>query len=639
MHRPLLLLCLTFLELIPAQAQLSSQDVVPLPWNGWHFHSGNDPRCASPDGAGCAVVPGYDPAFEENPASAEEWQRIVVTLPERLRSPQELGLLLENENQPYEVFVNGTLVGHLGDVASHSGPFNSRAVIPFSSNLASNGRVAIAIHAFTQSGLDDHHLAPALGTLASMRSQKDENTLRYLHANWQYFLCFFVVFFVGILFLLLFGLDHTLTEYLWLGIVLSGIGLLRFFELVGVVDVGISLAAANCPYYFLEFLISIATIEFSFALVRKPVWRTFRLLQLASIAMLWSELPFLPVSLATLNHLSRATGVFNDLFLILLALNSLVLLLPVPLCFRSPLREMHWIGGAILFLFFEDLNRWLSKTASFLLPRVPSLPQQVVFGDFVLDLRALAYIVLAIVMLVAMTVRFRRMQSRNRQIESDLEAARTVQRLLIPPSAPETPGFLIESVYLPAQEVGGDFFHIQPASDGSVLIVVGDVSGKGLSAAMTVSTIIGALRAEPAREPAQVLSHLNRTLHGFISGFATCCAALLTREGQFTLASAGHLSPYRNGTELTVPGELPLGLTDDAKYTSAHFPLQRGDRVTFVSDGVVETASGDGELFGFARTATVSTQSARSIAEAAQNFSKGTAPADDITVLTLDCTA
>ncbi len=76
------------------------------------------------------------------------------------------------------------------------------------------------------------------------------------------------------------------------------------------------------------------------------------------------------------------------------------------------------------------------------------------------------------------------------------------------------------------------FFHVAPAPDGSVLLVVGDVSGKGLSAAMSVSVIIGALRSNPMREPSQVLTQLNQAVYGFISGFATCCVALLTPEGQ-----------------------------------------------------------------------------------------------------------
>ncbi|MEI9968993.1 MAG: PP2C family protein-serine/threonine phosphatase [Terracidiphilus sp.] len=84
-------------------------------------------------------------------------------------------------------------------------------------------------------------------------------------------------------------------------------------------------------------------------------------------------------------------------------------------------------------------------------------------------------------------------------------------------------------------------------ADGSLLIVVGDVSGKGLKAAMTVSTIVGALRDFPERRAAKVLAHLNRVLCGQITGFATCCVALVEQNGATTVSNAGHVPPYCNG--------------------------------------------------------------------------------------------
>jgi sigma-B regulation protein RsbU (phosphoserine phosphatase) len=630
-----LLLCLILASSFAAQAQQS--EILPLPWISWQFHSGDDPRCATIDGIGCTVHPGVDPANEQTPSSADEWQRITVTLPAQFHAQQQLGLLMEDESPPYRVFINGKFIGSLGDLRSHTGPYNSRIVFPFSSSLAPGGQLVIAIHAFSFSGEDNHALAPAIGALTATQSLKAENTLRYLRANWQHFLCFFVVFCSGLFFLLLFLLDWQSSEYLWLGVIFCTIGYLRFIELAGVVNVGISLALANIPYYFGEALLCIATVNFCFAFLRRRVWLACRLLQITSLSMLWFVVPFLPVSFATLSGLSRVMALEGELFVLILTITSFVFLLPLPLCFRSPLPEMRWIGGAFLFLFFEDVNRWISNAASYGLPRIPTIPQEIVLGDFILDLRGLAYMLLAIVMIVAMTVRFRRVQSRNLQVESDLEAARTVQQLLIPSESPDTPGFVIESVYLPAQEVGGDFFHVAPASDGSLVVVVGDVSGKGLSAAMTVSAIIGALRADPAREPAEVLTHLNQALYGHISGFATCCVAHFGSGGQLTLANAGHLSPYRNGTELSLANALPLGLTQDADYRSESFSLQAGDHLTFVSDGIVETLNRGGELFGFDRTAVVSTQSARFIAEKAQSFGVGMPQADDITVLTLDC--
>ena len=228
-------------------------------------------------------------------------------------------------------------------------------------------------------------------------------------------------------------------------------------------------------------------------------------------------------------------------------------------------------------------------------------------------------------------IRFKEQQRENGGLLQDMRQAQEVQRLLIPRQAPEVPGWLIESEYRPARQVGGDFFQILPGSDGSLLIVVGDVSGKGLKAAMTVSAIIGALRDWRERQPADVLAHLNRVLCGQIAGFVTCCAALITDDGSTTIANAGHLSPYRNGEEVPLQSGLPLGIVADAAYPETTLQIDPGDRLTFVSDGVVEAQNEHGELFGFDRTRAISTQSSEAIAAAAQAHGQE----DDITVLTL----
>ncbi len=186
-------------------------------------------------------------------------------------------------------------------------------------------------------------------------------------------------------------------------------------------------------------------------------------------------------------------------------------------------------------------------------------------------------------------------------------------------------------MYLPAQEVGGDFFQVLPGDDGSLLIVVGDVSGKGLKAAMTVSTIVGALRGCTVRRPAAVLAYLNRALHGQVTGFFTCCAALINGDGHLTIANAGHLPPYLNGEELAVAHGLPLGIADENEYTEKMWRLGASDRLTFVSDGVVEARDAGGELYGFERTRSISGQPASTIAQIAKQFGQE----DDITVLSV----
>jgi hypothetical protein len=134
-------------------------------------------------------------------------------------------------------------------------------------------------------------------------------------------------------------------------------------------------------------------------------------------------------------------------------------------------------------------------------------------------------------------------------------------------------------------------------------VVVGDVSGKGLKAAMTVSAIVGGLRQITPREPAKLLASLNRQLIDELAGgFVTCCAALISPEGGFTIANAGHLSPYRNGKELTVEGGFPLGIDPEGSYEQTEREFAPGDRLIFISAGVIEARNVKGELYGFERT-------------------------------------
>ena len=216
-------------------------------------------------------------------------------------------------------------------------------------------------------------------------------------------------------------------------------------------------------------------------------------------------------------------------------------------------------------------------------------------------------------------------------LQSEFETAREMQQRLVPPAV-DVPGFRIESVYKPAAHVGGDFFYIRPLEQGGVLVVVGDVSGKGLKAAMTVNLVIGALRTMPPLPPTRILAALNRGLAGQMQGgFVTCCAVRIDQDGAATIANAGHLSPYLNGAELpAIPG-LPLGIDGGPEYEESQFLLDTDGSLTFVSDGIVEARNAAGELFGFDRTLQLSNSGASAIAQAAQAFGQE----DDITVLTL----
>jgi hypothetical protein len=215
---------------------------------------------------------------------------------------------------------------------------------------------------------------------------------------------------------------------------------------------------------------------------------------------------------------------------------------------------------------------------------------------------------------------------------AELQAASSVQQLLLASASRPTPGFKLESVYLPASEVGGDFFFVSPTSDGSLTAILGDVSGKGLTAAMRVAMILGALRRETSHNPADILASLNNVLiaQGQL-GFTTACCVRISLDGNFTFANAGHIAPYISGREIHSPSSLPLGIAKDQSYELIHGTLRPDERLVLLSDGVPEARSKSGELYGFDRLNPLSCLTANEIAHTAKVFGQE----DDITVLTI----
>jgi Stage II sporulation protein E (SpoIIE) len=225
-------------------------------------------------------------------------------------------------------------------------------------------------------------------------------------------------------------------------------------------------------------------------------------------------------------------------------------------------------------------------------------------------------------------------------LEGELAAAREIQRLMVPEELPATPGFAIESIYRPASQVGGDFFQVIPMGNGQTLVVIGDVSGKGLSAAMIVSMLIGMLRTVSSitRDPAQILSEINSRLFDHKhSGFVTCLAVRLDASGSVVVANAGHLPPWLNGAEVAFAGSLPLSLVASAAPEQARLEMRAGDRLTLLTDGIVEARDAQGTLFGFERAQSLIRQGAspQSLAEAAQNHGQD----DDLTVISIHRTS
>jgi hypothetical protein len=293
------------------------------------------------------------------------------------------------------------------------------------------------------------------------------------------------------------------------------------------------------------------------------------------------------------------------------------------------------LGANLWVLFTRNRNRLIAAAVA-LIPIV-SLVQKFLgitdgtIGPFHFDYFNLAYFVAAIALFVTLAQRAWLAWRTRDEMRAEFETAREMQQQLVAPAS-DVPGFKIESAYVPAKLVGGDFFRVVPEGGGSVLVVVGDVSGKGLRAAMTVSAVIGALRSTPPVSPAWILNALNYGLSGQLQGgFVTCCAARITRDGMVTIANAGHLSPYRNGAEVELEPGIPLGVFPGTEYEESQFLLKPDESLTFLTDGVVEARNASGELFGFERTLRISSSGAATIAQAAKDFGQE----DDITVLSI----
>jgi len=249
--------------------------------------------------------------------------------------------------------------------------------------------------------------------------------------------------------------------------------------------------------------------------------------------------------------------------------------------------------------------------------------------------------ILSTVLVLAITYAvYLKQRERQMALQQEYKSAQELQRVLIPQSLPSLVGYAVTSAYQPAQQVGGDFFQLieQEAKPdgGSALLILGDVSGKGLKAAMTVSLIVGTVRtlAEATNDPAGILEGLNRRLHGRLkNGFATCLVLRFDAAGSCVIANAGQLAPFLNQDEMDLPDALPLALDPDTTYETTSFRLAVGDRLTFYTDGLLEARNAAGEIFGFERVrALMATKpDAKQATDAAVAFGQD----DDITVLTL----
>lgn len=265
---------------------------------------------------------------------------------------------------------------------------------------------------------------------------------------------------------------------------------------------------------------------------------------------------------------------------------------------------------------------------------VPYFMRRFYLGRFGFDSDDLSMFFFLVSIAPEILFRHRQDSLEHARATAELDAAREIQQRLVPAQLPSVEGYALDAAYVPAAEVGGDLYQVFGQSDGSALIVVGDVSGKGLKAAMKGTLLLGAVQVLASLElsPAALLARLNREIAAMADGgFITFVCARIDRDGAVTIANAGHLPPCRNGQELDLNCGLPVGIFAEAEYDEIALRLEPGEGLTFLSDGVVEARRMDGELFGFERTREISCSSAKHIAETALQFGQE----DDITVLTL----
>lgn len=275
---------------------------------------------------------------------------------------------------------------------------------------------------------------------------------------------------------------------------------------------------------------------------------------------------------------------------------------------------------------------WIAILAFFLNATRPAwFPEGIPVGELLFRWNNFGSVAFGLAIAVDVVRQNRSEQSAAVRLRSEMDSGRQAQLDLVSASRQDTPGYEIAVEYQPAAEVGGDFYLVVPRSDGSTLVVVGDVSGKGLKAAMLTSFAIGVIRSHRDLSAGRVLTALNESLDGGAKGFITACAAVLNSNGAIEYANAGHLPPWLDGLEMQVPDALPLGLAKGIEYAEVQWRLEPGMQLTLMTDGVVEAASASGELFGFEQTSRISRKSPREIADVARAWGQN----DDITVVTM----
>jgi serine phosphatase RsbU (regulator of sigma subunit) len=549
---------------------------------------------------------------------------------------QQLGIKMpDHTDDSYQVFANGQYVGEFGQFTADGVKcYRSRAMTFALPAPDAHGDLLIAIRFYeepfvlvggTTGDSGGMHQAPVIGLLSQVQDLRArERTGRILAVIVSVFVsAFLLIASCGAFWIWL--IDRPRRTYLWLAL---GLVLLALPALVMVVAFFTHLITQGMVN---EFIGGFGALGFICWIFFWHDWfelqwtRRFTLLTIAfalPVAIGESGVLFsthIPMRMILAAMVLRAAGKFALGVLLFVAL------------FQGARKDRigAWLAlPPILLLTFSQFSQEL---ISWFRIRTSIFPfgVQITVQDAALVLLVLVTGALAVRRFIGSQVS----QRLERQtIDQEMEQARELQQRVLVPEENTSTLFAVQTAYHPARTVGGDFFQVIAYPDDSLLVVVGDVSGKGMAAAMLVAVLVGALRtrADETADPAEILRTLNERLLGRAgSHFATCVAAHLSPRGVMTVANAGHLPPYVNGVALDLPGSMPLGILPGNRPDLETVALSPGDYISFLTDGVLEARNADGQLLGFEQTARLSSQPAEAIALAAIQHGQD----DDITVV------
>ena len=594
---------------------------------GWLTHDGDDRAWAEPGFYDTQWAP---VRIDNLGLSRPGWRWFRLHLKLHVNHP-ELSLLIQGGLGTYELYVNGA---RAPDAQILSGFAVNRPVERVFPINPDGTDLVLALRTHVPSGYAAWHfyqfMSVSLGTPDAIDAQRQSMFHDRTYTAIPAIVINALIFVAGLALLALYLSQRGRFEYFWLGFYFFIVGIsdvLWYLQQSGFIPLACNVLIADPLLY----AVIIAQTRFTFAFGGHrlgPVWRAYQYVLLIPITISWfvwyGKIP------------SPTYMILEPLFILPIAV-----LLPILLFvwYRRGNREAGWLIFPSLLppatMALYDLG---SASIYFGYRRFDFLVNNISIGPLSLEPNDLGNLLFFLSTLIIIFFRFSRVSLEQARSAGELAAARELQQQLVPASLPSLPGLRIEAAYFPAQEVGGDFYQVIKQAGDSALIVVGDVSGKGLEAAMTGTMAIGALRAlaDERISPAELLNRLNRQIcRAKNGGFITCLCMYIDREGPVTVANAGHLPPYCGGVEIEVPPGLPLGLVSDTVYPETRFEFPAGHTLTLLSDGVVEATSANGELYGFERTRTISTQTAQRIAAAARDYGQE----DDITVLTLERTA